>query len=274
MNPRVFPISRVLIVAFVCLVAALTVFGFVVRSWQPAVASEHGVGVDRVIRYLLVTTGAIFVIAHLALAWLLWRGSGKGPATYRPVSRRTELLWALFPVLAMALISEAGVLVIGRPVWEQLYGELPADTLEVEVVGKQFEWFVRYSGKDGTFGRTEPERVHEVRNLVGLVKKDPAATDDLVFRGVLRLPVGKPVKVRLRSHDVLHSFSIPAFRTKQDIIPGVTLGTQFTPTEIGEFEIACAELCGLGHYKMRGTVKIMPQEEFDQWLAGQTGWFE
>ena len=171
-------------------------------------------------------------------------------------------------------MSEAGVLVIGAPVWPQLYGQLPQGAVEVEVVGKQFEWFVRDPGKDGKFGQTKPQLVHEVRNPLGLVEEDPAAKDDIVGRGVLHLPVNRAVSVRLRTHDVLHSFTVPAFRTKQYLVPGFTTHTQFTPIKTGKYEIACAELCGLGHYRMRGFVIVTTQQEYDQWLAGQTGWFE
>jgi len=113
-----------------------------------------------------------------------------------------------------------------------------------------------------------------VRNPLGLDKNDPAAKDDLFFRGVLRLPVNRAAAVRLRSHDVQHSFSVPAFRVKQDLIPGATTRTQFVPIVEGTYEIACAELCGLGHYKMSGTVIVMSQQEFDEWLAKQIGQFE
>jgi cytochrome c oxidase subunit 2 len=268
------PLAAIVLVAFFALVTILTVIGFAFRAWLPPVASQHGAGVDFVIHFLLITTGIVFVAGHAALGWFVWRFSRGEPATYQPVSQRTEWLWALPPVVFMAVVSEVGVLVLGHPVWNQLYGAVPEDAVIVEVVGKQFEWFVRYPGKDGAFGKTQPDQVHETRNPLGLVEEDPAASDDIVTRGVLRLPVGRSVSVRLRTHDVLHSFAVPAFRVKQDLVPGIVTHTQFTPTKAGEFEIACAELCGLGHYKMRGTIQVAAVEEFEQWLAAQIGWFE
>ena len=270
------PFTRMCLVGFFCLVTLLTVVGFSAKTWLPAVASQHGEGIDTVISYLLITTGMVFIVGHLALAWLIWKHTGDRPATYRPVTAKVEWLWALVPVLFMAVVSEAGVLFLGHPVWSQLYGDTPADAVRVEMVGKQFEWFVRYPGKssDSKFGETRPDLVHEVRNPMGLVKKDPDAKDDIFVRGVLRLPVGRMASIRLRTHDVQHSFAVPAFRTKQDLVPGFPTHTQFVPTREGEYEIACAELCGLGHYKMRGTVIVMSQDEYDKWLASQYGWFE
>ncbi len=268
------PVSGILLVAFFAVVMILTVLGFAVRSWRPPVASQHGEGVDFVINYLLITTGVVFVLGHVALGWLVWRHSQPGPSTYKPTSAKVEWLWALIPVAFMAVASEVGVLLIGQPVWHQLYGEAEHDAIEIEVVGKQFEWVVRYPGKDGEFGKTDPEEVHETRNPLGLVEEDPAATDDIISRGVLHLPTDRMASIRLRSHDVQHSFSVPSFRVKQDLVPGTMTHTQFVPTKEGEYEIACAELCGLGHYKMRGLAIVKTQAEFDNWLASQIGWFE
>lgn len=243
------------------------------RGWLPSVASEHGPGIDRIILFLVGVTGVVFILGHLILVWFLIRFRGDD-AEYRPPTRRAEWLWALVPVTIMTLAAEGGGLVLSDPVWRQLYTPAPDSALEVEITGKQFEWFVRYPGADGKFGRTKPELVVDDGNFLGLDEDDPAAQDDLCFRGSLHLPVGRPVVVRLRSLDVLHSLAIPAFRVKQDAIPGFTAGIRFTPTTTGTYEIACAELCGLGHYRMRGFVYAKSTEEFNQWLQQQVGWFE
>lgn len=273
MTPPRRSIEAPLVAIFFFALTGLTLYGFMARRWLTPVASEHGPGVDKVINYLLVTAGAIFVIGHGVLATFIWRYS-RGDAAEARVSKRTELLWALIPVLILTLVSEVGVLMLGMPVWAQVYGETPPDALQVEVVGKQFEWIVRYPGKDGVYGRTKPEFVDEMENPLGLDEDDPAAVDDVIQRGSLYLPQDRTARIRLRSHDVLHSFTIPEMRIKQDVVPGTAQFTQFKPTQAGEYEIACAELCGLGHYRMRGRSVVMPADEFDAWLAKQVGWFE
>lgn len=251
----------------------LTVVGFA-KDWMPAVASEHGVGVDGVIRYLLLTTGAILVIGYLVLVSFIWL-YGRGRPTNSPqTSPRLERRWSILPVLGMALIAEVGVLAKGIPVWKQVYGSVPDNALVVEVTGKQFEWIVRYPGKDGRFGRTDLTLIDNRANPVGLDREDPDALDDLVFRSALHLPAGRPVHIRLRSRDVLHSFSIAAFRVKQDVVPGIVGSTLFVPTRPGRYEIGCAELCGMGHYEMNASVVVHSPEEYEAWLQDQTGWFE
>lgn len=268
------PKDLLFLIMFFTAATMLTVAGFGLHDWRPAVASAHGKGVDGIISYLLAVTGLIFVIGHGVLIWFLWRYQGDGPSAYQPVSPRTEWLVTLPTVLFMTVMSEVGVFALALPVWGQVYGPAPADAFVVEVVGKQFEWIVRYPGKDGKFGRVDPTLVDDADNPLGLDEKDPAAKDDVVKRGQLILPVGGPIAVRLRSLDVLHSFTIPSMRVKQDIIPGYTARIKFVPEIAGTYEIACTELCGLGHYKMRGLLQVKTAEEFKKWFADQPGMFE
>lgn len=248
-----------------------TVAGFL-WGWLPEAATEHGPGIDRVIIYLLCTTGVLFLLGNVVLGRFVMIYSAGRPQPGARVSLRTQTLWAVVPVLIMCVISEVGVLVMGLPVFGQLYGEADADAYEVEVVGQQFEWLVRYPGPDGVFGRVDHARVHSDLNPLGLDSSDAAAQDDIVVRGNVHVPVGRMTIVRLRSLDVLHSFTVPLFRTKQDLIPGFTAYTQFTATREGSFELACAELCGLGHYRMQGTVIVQSEEDLEQWLAEQEPW--
>ena len=148
-------------------------------------------------------------------------------------------------MLLMLIVSEAGVLVVSGPVWESLYAEEPKNPVFLEVVGKQFEWYIRYPGKDGKFGESDLKRVNETDNLFGLDDFDDAAQDDIIKRGQICLPVGRPVVLRLRTYDVIHSFFVPEFRVKQDLLPGYPTRLKFTPMREGEFDLACAELCGL-----------------------------
>ncbi|MDP6408673.1 MAG: hypothetical protein QGI46_04795, partial [Planctomycetota bacterium] len=152
----------------------LVVAGFAV-GWLPEVSSAHGHGIDRVIRYLLLTTGTLFLVGCLVLGrFILTYGRG-APQEGAVLSERTQLLWAIVPVLLMCAISEVGVLVMALPVFGEVYGEPAEDAFEVEVVGKQFEWLVRYPGPDGVLGEVDHDKVHDSRNPLGLVKSDPAA---------------------------------------------------------------------------------------------------
>ncbi|GMR13563.1 MAG: cytochrome c oxidase subunit II [Gemmatimonadota bacterium] len=247
-----------------------TVVGFGMRTWQPPAASKHASELDGMIRYLLITTGVVFVLGHVVLvAFLVRYGRGKkapSPAT----SARSEKLWSILPVVFMALISEVGVLFIGLPVWDEIYGDVPENAVTVEVTARQFEWIARYPGPDGAFGRVEPELVDGQRNPLGLDPADGTGADDLVMRNQLHLPVDRAALLLLRSHDVLHSFSVAAFRVKQDIVPGMSISTMFTPNLPGTYEIGCAELCGLGHYRMRGRVIVHTESDFSAWLRDQT----
>jgi cytochrome c oxidase subunit 2 len=143
--------------------------------------------------------------------------------------------------------------------------------VHVEVTGMQFAWYFRYPGPDGKFGLTKPELEDASAGgeaALGLDTHDPASKDDVVS-GVMVVPVNREIEVILRAHDVIHSFFVPSMRFKQDAVPGLAIHMHFTPIQTGDYEIACAELCGLGHYKMRGMLKVVSQEEFDKWLAAR-----
>jgi len=255
-----------LAVAFV----AILVTGIVlaVRPWFPPVGSDHGVGVQRMLIYTLGATGLFFILGHLALAYVVGRFSVRPAArVVRPPERRERWL-ALAPALLMALLAEGGVLALGLPVWGTYYGIPPEDALTVEVTGRQFFWVVRYPGPDGRLGRTAPDLV-SADNPVGLDARDPAARDDVVLLNELHVPVGRPVRVLLRSLDIIHSFCLREFRVKQDAVPGMTISVWFTPRVTGTFEIACNHVCGLGHYRMRGFLYVEEASTFERWLAEQ-----
>jgi cytochrome c oxidase subunit 2 len=240
------------------------------RTWMPALASRHGAGIDSMLHYLLVTTGALFLAGYVALAYFIWRGSRRDVIGPRLAQRRTELILSVALGIGMALVAEGGVIAIGMPVWAEYFDAAPpADATVVEVTAQQFMWNVRYPGPDGVFGRTDPKLVDDTTNPLGLVKSDPAAKDDIVTLNEITVPFGHAVHVLLHSKDVIHSFFLPHFRVKQDAVPGMTPEVVFFPTQTGTFEIACAELCGLAHYRMRGTFNVVPQQEFTEWLRKQ-----
>ena len=143
------------------------------------------------------------------------------------------------------------------------------DAVKVEVTGLQFAWYFRYPGPDGNYGRTKPELIDASAGgeaAVGMDSTDPASKDDFVT-GTMYLPVNREADLTLRAQDVIHSFFVPSMRFKQDAVPGLMIHMHFTPDKVGDYEIACAELCGLGHYKMHGILKVVSQKEFDAWTA-------
>jgi len=156
---------------------------------------------------------------------------------------------------------------MGQRVWAGIYfADAPANATIIQVTGEQFAWNFQYAGPDQQFGRVDTKLITQT-NTIGIDRTDPIGKDDIVSIGQMHVPVGKPVRVRLRSKDVIHSFFLPNFRVKQDAVPGMGIEVWFTPTIPGEYEIACAELCGLGHYRMKAALTVDASEEkFNQWL--------
>ena len=240
------------------------------RTWMPELASRHGAGIDAMLRYLLVTVGGLLLTSYLSLAYFIWRGSHRQEIGPRLASRRTEIALSVALGLGMAIIAEGGVLAIGMPVWSEYFDAVPpADAIVIDVTAQQFMWNVRYPGPDGQFGRTDPRLIDDTANPIGLDRTDPAGKDDILTLNEITVPFGRAVRVRLHSKDVIHSFFLPNFRVKQDAVPGMTPEVVFFPTRTGNFELACAELCGLAHYRMRGFFNVVTQPEFDEWLRKQ-----
>lgn len=239
------------------------------RGWLPPLASEHGAGIDRMLRYLLTTVGTIFFIGNAVLGYFIFRFSRAAEVTYRRSTWKQERRWSLVPIVVLAVVAEGGVFFLGLPVWSKMYVEPPPEnSVVIEVVAEQFAWNIRYPGADGAFGRTRPA-LYAYDNPVGLDADDPAALDDLVTLSSIVMPVDRPIHIRLKSKDVLHSFFLPYQRVKQDAVPGMTINLWFVPTVTGTFELACTELCGTGHYTMRGVVRVVSDEEFEEWKAGE-----
>ncbi|MDR7544566.1 MAG: cytochrome c oxidase subunit II [Armatimonadota bacterium] len=236
------------------------------RWWLPPLASAEGAQIDRLFYSTLAITGAVFVLVHVLLALFVWRyaAGGDRKALYWHDNRRLEMMWTIVPAVALAIMVSAS-----GAVWARLHLATPPQGLEVDVRGEQFAWLSRYPGPDGKLGQVDPARIDHRTNPMGLNPQDPAAADDVVS-SELHLVVHKPARIRLRSTGVIHSFYVPAFRVKQDAVPGVTIDFWFTPTVEGQYEIACAELCGIGHYAMKGKLVVESQQAFDTWLARQT----
>jgi cytochrome c oxidase subunit 2 len=262
--------SEALLLGFLFLATGLFGVAYGARAWLPPLASRHGAGIDAMLEYLLVTVGVLFLVGHIALAFLVWRAARQQRVTHRLASRKAE--WALSAALGLLVVcvGEAGVLAIGIPVWNEYFAARPpADAVFIEVTGQQFTWNVRYPGEDGTFGRTDPRLIDDTSNPIGIDRNDPAAADDIALVNEISVQVNRPVRVRLRSKDMIHSFFLPHLRVKQDAVPGMTPEIVFVPTREGTFEIACAELCGLGHYRMQGLFHVLSADEFRSWLQQQ-----
>ncbi len=234
----------------------------------PVDISTHGAGIDQLIWIIHIAMILLFVgwFAFLLYTLFRFRARPGHQAEYHgkhfKAPTAVEVLVAVFELFLLAAFA--------TPLWFKVRNEMPpADkALQVRVVAQQFAWNVHYPGADSTFGKTGPEFMG-TSNPVGLDKSDPAAKDDVVAINQLHVPVGRPVIAHLSSKDVIHSFALPVMRVKQDVIPGQSTRVWFEATRAGDFEIACAQLCGLGHYRMRGFFVAEPPEKFSQWLVEQ-----
>jgi len=232
------------------------------KTWLPPLKSDR-IAIDHALAITLVVTGLVFIVTNLMLAWFgyAFQDGPGAKAAYWHDSPRLEMTWTLVTAAILAIF-----LFNALSLWAKVTAPPPADAVLIEVTGQQFAWNVRYPGKDGVLGKTDHLQASQ-DNPIGLVKDDPAAKDDLLLLNQIYLPKDRPVRVQVRSMDVIHSFFLPNFRVKQDAMPGMTIDIWFTPKETGDFEIACAEHCGLGHYRMRGQVHVVPAADLDKAVA-------
>jgi cytochrome c oxidase subunit 2 len=246
------------------LITTLSVLLFVSKKWWfPATISEHGPALDRQFMITILVVGVSFAAAQIGLGWMVWKYRDTGKAGDRGIythgSNRLEVLWTV--ITAVVFITLA---IMGQTVWASLrLHDVPPGSYSVEVVAQQFQWNFHYAGKDNVFGRTDPKLIDDgALNFIGLDESDPNAKDDAVTTA-LAIPVNKPVELRLRSKDVIHSFWVPPLRFKQDLVPGMEIKVHFTATKVGQYELACAELCGQLHFKMRSSMLVLPDDELD-----------
>ncbi len=259
--------SRWVAVAFWAIAVGALWLGL--REWLPPLFSRHGAGIDRTLKYLLVATGSMLVIGHAVLGYLIWRFGGSDRVTSRQATAKLERRLAIGLGLLIVVIAEGGVLAMGMSAWREFYAaKPPADAVRLELTGEQFAWNMRYPGSDGEFGKTFPQLM-DVTNPLGLDPNDPSGRDDWQFVNNMYVEEGRAVHITLRSKDVIHSLFLPHFRVKQDAVPGMAVDVWFVPTRAGKYELACTELCGLGHYRMRAFLHVLPAAEFAAWEAEQ-----
>lgn len=238
--------------------------------WLPPDFSSHGQGIDNLIWALHVFAVLLFVGWAIFMGYCLvkYRARDGHRAVYEPIkaaaSKYIEVAVVIIEVLLLVGLS--------MPVWAKYKEEIKPDedVFKVRVVAQQFAWNIHYPGEDGVFGRTDHHLVDESLNPIGLDEEDPAAEDDLVMINQMYVPKGEKIAVYLSSKDVIHSFYLPTLRLKQDAIPGIEVPVAFESPEEGYSEIACAELCGLSHYRMQGEVHVVSREDFDQWYEDNT----
>ena len=213
--------------------------------WFPSNASSFGSEVDNMFFLILYVTALTFFIVEIGLVVFVIRYRRKEGRKAEDIqgSTKAEIIWTSIPAVGVVFLG-----LMSQPLWSRIKAQVPDGAIVYDVTGKQFEWHIRYPGPDGRID----------------------TDDDFQKRNELRLIVGRDYVVRLHSEDVIHSFFIPQFRVKQDAVPGLAHNQAwFRPTVAGEYEIACAELCGLGHYRMRGFLTIESPEAFSAWLATQ-----
>lgn len=256
-----------LVIVLVLLVVGSVVFHFVSPWWFTPVASNWG-SIDDTITITFYVTGIVFVAVNLFLAYTIYRfrHNPERRALYEPENKKLEV-W----LTVITAVGVAAMLAPGLVVWAD-FVTVPEDADEIEVVGEQWQWSYRFPGEDGVLGKVDARFIGP-DNPFGMSPDDEAGLDDiLVSTNELHLPIDRPVKVNLRSKDVLHDFAVSEFRVKMDLVPGLVSYLWFTPTRTGKFDILCMELCGIAHYAMRGYVVVDEQADFDDWMGQQKTW--
>jgi len=247
----------------------------------PALASTHGGQIDSMIGWVHVFMFILFVGWGGFFTYCLFRfrRSRQPVANYTGAKSHTSS----YLEIGVALVEAVLLFGFAIPLWAARVDRMPAesDALVVQVTAEQFAWNFHYAGPDKVFGRRDIKLMDAQENPLGLDRSDPAAKDDITTLNQLYLPVNTPIIVRLRSKDMIHSFGVPEFRVKQDAIPGLTIPIWFVPnvttaemrSRLGDaefqYEIACAQLCGLGHYRMRGYVTVLGTDEFQKWIQDE-----
>ena len=242
-------------------------------------ASKHGEQIDTMLYITIAITGVVFVLTQILLFWFAYKYqySEKRKAHYFPHDNRLEVIWTVVPAIALTVLVGFGLFY-----WFRITGEAPQDANPIEITGKQFGWIFRYPGKDNTFGKKYYQNISDKdNNSLGLIWDDVSTHDDVVVGNEMYCEVDKPVKLIINSRDVIHDVGLVYFRQKMDAVPGTPTTLWFVPKftteemkkKLGnpdfEYEISCDQMCGRGHYTMRGIIKVVSHQEYVLWLAKQ-----
>jgi cytochrome c oxidase subunit II len=265
MGPVVAGLTDMLVALVMVLVVAGSLAFHFVSPWRATPIASNWGFIDDTMALTFWVTGAGFVAVVLFMAYCLYRFRHEPGrrAAYEPENQKLEAWLAIVTTIGVIVLLAPGLLVWGQ------YITVPEGATEVEAVGVQWSWSFRLPGADSNLG-TSDVRFVDSSNSLGVNPSDPKGQDDLIVtNGELHLPVGKPVKMLLRSMDVLHDFYVPQIRAKMDLVPGLVSYLWFTPTKTGEYEILCAAFCGVGHPQMRGKLIIEDETEYAKWLRAQ-----
>jgi cytochrome c oxidase subunit 2 len=241
-------------------------------------ASIQGEKVDQMIWITLIVTGIVFVVTQILLFWFAFKyqENDNRKVFFFAHSTKLELIWTVIPAITLTIL-----VIFGLRNWFFFTSEAPKNAMVVEVTGKQFGWIFRYPGKDAVFGKKYYKNIDPATNSVGIVWDDKLAQDDILTEQTMYVVKGTPVKLIIGSRDVIHDVGLSHFRLKMDAVPGIPTTMWFTPKfttkEMKEktgnpnfaYEISCDQMCGNGHYSMKGIVEVVTQEEYDMWMAKQ-----
>lgn len=254
------------VIVLLILVGSTLYFHIAKTWWFPQSITPVGDQIDQQFFITFILTGIVFVLAQVALAWLIFRYRDHGQkAKFVRGNHALEVIWT-----TITLVIFVGLGIMAARAWGEVHFGGPAPgALEVEVTGVQFQWNFRYPGPDGKFGRIVTKDIDaSVGNPLGVDPNDPEGKENIVMPD-LYLPVNRPIELMLRSQDVIHSFFVRELRVKQDAVPGLVIPIHFEIDKTGDYEITCNQLCGLGHYHMHAMLHVMSQADFDQWEKKQ-----
>jgi cytochrome c oxidase subunit 2 len=270
------------------LLIAFLVFGLIGVWWcndmfygktlfPQGAASEMGQKIDLMLYITIGVTGVVFVITQALLFWFAFKYQERDDrkAFYFPHNTKLELLWTTVPAIFLTVL-----VVFGLKYWFKITGEAPKDAIVIEVTGHQFGWEFRYPGPDGILGKKD-YKLTQGANSLGVDFSDPASRDDIHVSGTVHMPVGKPIKFVINSQDVIHDVGLSHFRMKMDAVPGIPTTLWFTPLYTTEemkvrsgdpnfvYEISCDQMCGKGHFSMRGVIIVESEADYEKWLSTQ-----
>jgi cytochrome c oxidase subunit 2 len=228
----------------------------------PPCVTLHGEKIDSLFMIIFWLTAAIFVVTQVTYIYFLiaYRKRPGHKAFYSHGSNTLEIIWTTAPTLVFLALA-----IYGNRLWDEIHRPAPSNSLVIDVSSYQFGWQMRYPGVSGKLAPIDVRKISD-QNPFGTDSADPLAAQD-VITSELVIPVGRPVHLLLHARDVIHSFYVPEFRLYQDCVPGRTIGwVWFQATRTGNFQIACNQLCGTGHYNMKAPIRVVTEEEFQKWL--------